>query len=583
MVFALAAWAGVATAPSATTATIDISSTTPFNHNWKEIVGSGHMLLGTRADWRAHLRLARDELGMKGIRGHGLLDDDMSVLPRLGAPPEFYNVDQILGFLVELGMKPVVELSFMPKALAKCHDAGDRTTTGPACSYAFHDPGGYKGMIMPPADFNEWYDLVKALAEHLVWRFGLAEVASWKFEVWNEMWGVSFPEPYMSLYNSSARALKAVDASLKVGGPATMQTLDVPEFIANASAMKIPVDFVSSHYYPTDPQCQTDATKAHIDCFAEQVLAAQRHAHKAGLPFWLTEYNNGLGGTSRDDSSAAAFVFRTIGLVQALDAFSWWTFTDVFEEGWMRSAPFHNGYGMMTVQGVRKPVWRAFEALEGAGSTRYAVAGVDPTSTISVLATDGGGGALGVQAYVANWHRVDAERFSCSKAQGQCVKDPHGEFTDEALCNANCHGSGKRQSLPSQPPRGRLASSAVEKAEAEEEEDTETVLRGDQGQRGRNGVGDGPTAQKVTVVVTHAADAAVGATARAVRIDGTHANPQALWASWGSPQYVNTTQEAALHAASQVAPEQLPVTRLSATQSAVTVAMAEYSALHLIM
>ena len=572
----LAAWAHAASTVPSSTATIDTASTTPFVHNWKEIVGSGHMLLGTRADWRAHLKLARDELGMKGIRGHGLLDDDMSVLPRLGAPPEFYNVDQVLGFLVDLGMKPVVELSFMPKALAKCHDSDDSKATGPACTYAFQNHGGYKGMIMPPENFGDWYDLVKALAEHLVWRFGLAEVASWKFEVWNEMWGVSFPEPYMSLYNASARALKAVDPSLKVGGPATMQTLDVPEFISNASAMKVPVDFVSSHYYPTDPQCQTDTTKGHIDCFADQVLAAQQHAHEAGLPFWLTEYNNGLGGTSRDDSSAAAFVFRTIGLVQALDAFSWWTFSDVFEEGWMRSAPFHNGYGMMTVQGVRKPVWRAFEALEGAGTKRYAVAGVDPASSVSVFATDGGGGALGVQAYVANWHRVDAERFSCNKASAQCVKDPHGAFTDEALCNANCHGSGKQQLQ--QPLRSRRASSAVEEDEAEQDE---KVARGER--RGRNGIVGGPTAQKVTVIVTHAADAAVGTTARTIRIDATHANPQALWESWGSPQYINKTQEAALDAASQVVPEQLPVTRLSATQSAVTVEMPEYSALHLIM
>ena len=84
---------------------------------------------------------------------------------------------------------------------------------------------------MPPDDFDEWAKLVSALAAHLVERYGLPEVASWHFEVWNEMWGVPFPDPYMKLYNASAVALKGVSSQLRVGGPATMQTLDVDGFI----------------------------------------------------------------------------------------------------------------------------------------------------------------------------------------------------------------------------------------------------------------------------------------------------------------------------------------------------------------
>ena len=54
------------------TAAIDVTqSGSNFVHNWEECVGSGHMLLGTRVDWRNHLKLAHDELGFKRIRGHG--------------------------------------------------------------------------------------------------------------------------------------------------------------------------------------------------------------------------------------------------------------------------------------------------------------------------------------------------------------------------------------------------------------------------------------------------------------------------------------------------------------------------------
>ena len=166
----------------------------------KRCVGSGHMLLGTRADWREHLRLAHDELGFTGVRGHGLLDDDMSVMPGQwgsqagtvwgqASPYEFYNVDQVYDYLVSMGVKPVVELSFMPKALASCGGADPETGVAqPPCSYAHSTAGGaghggYKGLAMPPDNFEDWYALIFALAEHLVQRYGLEEVASWHFEV----------------------------------------------------------------------------------------------------------------------------------------------------------------------------------------------------------------------------------------------------------------------------------------------------------------------------------------------------------------------------------------------------------------
>lgn len=373
------------------------------------------------------------------------------------------------------------------------------------------------------------------------------------------MWGVDFPHPYMALYNASATALKAVDDQLRVGGPATMQTQDVGDFIARCQQSKIPVDFVSTHFYPTDPQCQTNTTKSHVDCFSETVLAAQKLAAAADLPFLLTEYNNGLGQTSRDDSSAAAFVYRQMGRMQALDVFSWWTFSDVFEEGWMRSAPFHNGYGMMTVQGTRKPVWRAFEALHGAGDARFGASVADSAgagATVSVLATNGGGGALGAQLFVSEWHRVDAVRYGCDAATKTCKEDPQGAFTDEALCNENCppsggeDGSGGGSSLLG---RGLAASSSD------------------------------PFARNVTVTVQLRAGQHVPATVSVGRIDATHANPQQAWIDMGSPTYPTPKQIAALDAASVVHAEAVPTTRVSATSFTITVELGAYAAVHVVM
>ena len=421
--------------PTAVASVNVTGAASPFPHYWKRCFGSGHALLGTRVDWRAHLQRARDELGLAGVRFHGVLDDDMSVTPD-GRSYYFYNVDVVFDNLVALGITPIVELSFLPRALAHC--------TPSDCSYAFNDPGSYKGVQGIPRDQNgapdygAWYNLVHAFAAHLVERHGLAAIAEWHFEVWNEMWGVQFPSEYMPLYNASARALKAVDASLRVGGPATMQTQHLGAFVDACARGRVPVDFVSSHLYPSDPNCTTAREGARDpDCFAHTIARAAGFVRDAAarnglapLPFLVTEYKDGLqggpgyggGGPHGDTGYAAAFITRTVPMLDGAgaDVLSWWTFTDVFEENWLRGVPFYGGFGLLTSQGVAKPAYRAFQLLAGAGAARVAARVADPLpppagataedySTVSVLATvadgNGGGGgcARGLQVFLANF------------------------------------------------------------------------------------------------------------------------------------------------------------------------------------
>jgi hypothetical protein len=156
-----------------------------FNHSWSACFGSGHAQLGTRVDWRDHLATAHAELGIKGLRMHGWLDDDMSVAPAPGGPFHFYNIDLVVDHLVSLGLKPIFELDYMPRSMADCKGRGDGANPARACTYAFHNRGGYKGLLEPPSDYSLWYDLVYELAAHLVGRHGIEELASWRFEVWN--------------------------------------------------------------------------------------------------------------------------------------------------------------------------------------------------------------------------------------------------------------------------------------------------------------------------------------------------------------------------------------------------------------
>src|SRR6476646_3031928 len=90
--------------------------TTPLPHVWEHTVGSCHAPLALRADWQDQLRRCRQELGFRHVRFHGLLSD-LGALVRYGGRPvySFFNAGRVVDFLLSIGMRPFVELSFMPE------------------------------------------------------------------------------------------------------------------------------------------------------------------------------------------------------------------------------------------------------------------------------------------------------------------------------------------------------------------------------------------------------------------------------------------------------------------------------------
>ncbi|MEO8937354.1 MAG: hypothetical protein ABI277_06440 [Burkholderiaceae bacterium] len=169
------------------------------------VLCSGHATLASCADWQAQLTKARRDLGFRYVRFHGILDDAMGTLICEDDEPlyAFFNNDRIFDFLLAIGMKPVVELSFMLRTLS----SGGNTV--------FH----YRGDITPPKDFDKWGALV---------------------------------------YCTTADAIKAVDSHLLVGGPVTSGNEWLDAFAGYGRTGDIAIDFVSTHYYPTDPFGKTE-------------------------------------------------------------------------------------------------------------------------------------------------------------------------------------------------------------------------------------------------------------------------------------------------------------------------------------
>jgi xylan 1,4-beta-xylosidase len=324
------------------------------------------------AEFAAALRLAREDLGATTVRAHAIFHDDNAVASREADGTlrfDFTRVDAIYDRLLQAGLRPVVELSFMPAALAR--DPEQTVFT-------------YRGIISPPADWGEWRQLVTALARHLVGRYGIEEVAGWSFEVWNEpnleVFWTGTREEYLRLYGESAR-----------GGPSTAAGEWVERLAAYAADAGVALDFVSTHTYGNLP----------ID-----VRSALRRHDADGIPIWWTEW--GVGSTHfgpvHDGPMGAPFVLSGFHSAQGrLDALAYWVISDHFEELGRPPRLFHNGFGLLSVGNLRKPrYWAAHLAAhlgdevvatrvdgDGAGTLVQSWAARHDDGTVDVLVWNG--------------------------------------------------------------------------------------------------------------------------------------------------------------------------------------------------
>jgi xylan 1,4-beta-xylosidase len=380
-------------APATETDTVDVSAKgTPFPHFWEQMFGSGRAVLSMRESYRDDLRAVKAVTGFQYVRFHGIFLDEVGVYDEDASGNPIYNfsyVDQIYDGLLKNGVRPFVELSFMPKKLA----AED-----------VHQAFWYRPVVAPPKDYAKWDDLIRKFAEHLVARYGIDEVASWYFEVWNEpnldFWAGKPSEPtYYQLYDETAKTLKSVSPRLRVGGPATAQAAWVDRFIAHTASQNVPVDFVSTHVYGNDNSKDVFGTTENIPR-TQMVCRAVKKVHdqiqasaKPTLPLIWSEFNASyMNETDITDSIymgpwMAGTIRDCNGLV---DIMSYWTFSDVFEEQGVVKKPFYGGYGLVAAYDLPKPAFNAFKMFHMLGDTKLSATGDD------ILATKRADGTLAI-------------------------------------------------------------------------------------------------------------------------------------------------------------------------------------------
>ncbi|MDG4798099.1 xylan 1,4-beta-xylosidase [Micromonospora sp. WMMD1082] len=366
---------------------------------WRFAVGTGRFELALRRDYQDSLALIQREIGFRHIRGHGLLSDGVGV----HRPYEYQGgrhvrhafgyVDQVVDAYLELGIRPFVELGFMPSGLA----SGAQTVFW------------WRGNVTPPRSHAEWADLVRATVGHLVDRYGLDEVRGWPIEVWNEpdlkdFWQDADADAYHRLYEVTAHAVKEVDGALQVGGPAISPGADdgwLPRFAEFVTDRSVPIDFVSRHAYTSGPA-------QHVPFGVHQTLApAQRLLDQfasprrqlagtalAELPVHITEFNSSYRPDNpiHDTAFHAAYLAPVLaGGGDLVDSFAYWTFSDMFEEVGIPTALFHGGFGLLTHRQVKKPTYHLYAFMNRLGDQLLArgpdhLVTRDATGRIAVLA-----------------------------------------------------------------------------------------------------------------------------------------------------------------------------------------------------
>ncbi|HET7535890.1 MAG TPA: hypothetical protein VFJ90_05510 [Candidatus Didemnitutus sp.] len=360
----------------------------PMNRMHEFCIGAGRANEGLRADWQRQLRRAHAECGFRYIRFHGLFCDDMGVYSEDKHGRPVYNwqyVDELFDFLQGIGMKPFLELGFMPGALA----SGSQTIFW------------YKANVTPPKDYAKWEAFVAAFTRHITERYGAEEVRSWYFEIWNEpnltgFWiGTTGGKPdaefapiaraeYYKLYAATARAVKSVDAAYRVGGPATAGEGWIDETLAYCAGQSVPLDFVSTHSYATmsgylDENGSAGTVFAPerdaITSGVQKVRAKLDHSPFAHDELHYTEWSSSYTPFDpiHDSYHSAAFILDKLRHIDtAATSMSYWTFTDIFEEAGPRTTPFHGGFGLLNYQDLPKPSYFAYRFLHELGDTELA-------------------------------------------------------------------------------------------------------------------------------------------------------------------------------------------------------------------
>lgn len=374
--------------------TIDVSkSLNKINRSFIKLMTFGFAPLALRKDFHEQLKQIRGEIGFEYVRFHGIFSDQLLVYNQKSDGSYYFNfnhIDSLLDNLLEVGLKPFIEIGFMPRDLAS---TGDKIFW-------------WDAYISPPRDMDRWLNLLDAFFRHLINRYGLQKVRTWYFEFWNEpeveyFWSGTRQE-FFTFYAESYRCIKAIDSEIKLGGFGTIDFTNYQDWLdafdAFIQSENIGIDFFSFHVYNLS---QNFAPKANsigsLNDVERAGNAIQKIAESGGImlgdgqnfsgcidriidkvkglsslnkELWITEWNANTDSRDlvHDTCYMATFIIKNaLENNEKVTGMGFWTFTDIFDEFQLEQPLFHGGFGLLTYNGIKKAGYHAFYFLSKLG------------------------------------------------------------------------------------------------------------------------------------------------------------------------------------------------------------------------
>lgn len=347
----------------------------PLRHTFKKFTSVGRAKELLNSDIQNMLRDLQKNIGYEYIKFHGILSDDMMVVSRMNGKLQFHYtlVDRVLDFLLSIGLKPLIQLSFMPRELA-----ADPNKT--VCYSPF--------ITSPPREMSEWELLIEDFTRHLLERYGMEEVIAWPFSIWNEpvtpksMFGFGNDPVFFRFYEHTFHTVKRICPDIMIGSPSLlyMENLGddkwIREFIAHCKKHSCVPDFMNVHYYadifpPNNPNytlthATTSSFPRRTDDFSLWIGSLKKVFSSLGLeelPVYLTEWNFTFSHRNliNDTCFKSCYIMKNLlKNYDRLDSFGYWSLTDLLEENVLPDTLFHGGLGIYTMNGLRKNVFYAF-------------------------------------------------------------------------------------------------------------------------------------------------------------------------------------------------------------------------------
>ncbi len=346
-----------------------------LRHSFKKVIGAGRASELLNYNIQEMLKDLQEHVGYEYIKFHGILSDDMMVVSRENGRLSFHYalVDMVLDFLLSIGIRPLVQLSFMPQELASDPDKN-------VCYIPFN--------TSPPKDMHEWETLVMDFTGHVIDRYGRDEVLRWLFCVWNEpttpasMFGFGPGKDlvFFDFYAATYHAVKKVCPQITFGSPSMLYVENLGEkewivdFLNYTKKNDCVPEFLNVHYYAdiipnkeyNISSMATSSFPKRSDDFALWIGSIKKIFKSCGLghlPVYMTEWNFTLSHRNLISDTCFKSCWLMKNLLRnydRLDSFGYWSLTDLIQENALPDILFHGGLGIYTINGLRKNVFYVF-------------------------------------------------------------------------------------------------------------------------------------------------------------------------------------------------------------------------------